>query len=320
MMRLAIALLCAVPLSARAAALEAQPAHGLVGSRFDYEVRKGDSVAAISARHAVPERALIRDNGLKPPYRVRAGAVLRIDNRHVVPRDLADGVLINIPQRLLFVFRDGRVSGAYAVALGRRDWQTPTGAYRVLTLEQDKPWIVPPSIQEEMRLQGKPVLTRVEPGPDNPLGRYWIGLTLPGYGIHGTNAPASIYAMRTHGCIRVHPEDIEAVYRQVAPGTAVHIVYAHAALRLLADGRIVAEVNPDVYNRGGDAVELLRSEARRQGLEEAVDWALAARYARTHRGQALEIGRVPAPPAGARAAPDSGAHITIMGTTRGGCN
>ncbi|HWI15033.1 MAG TPA: L,D-transpeptidase, partial [Burkholderiales bacterium] len=187
-------------------------------------------------------------------------------------------------------------AGAYAVALGRPDWKTPTGSYSVGALVKDKPWIVPPSIQEEMREQGRPVLTRVEPGPDNPLGRFWIGLTLPGYGIHGTNAPSSIYRMRTHGCIRVHPDDIEALYGNASLRMPVKIIYAHTVVARLADGRIVAEVNPDVYNRGGDPLRMMRDGAKAQGIEDRIDWTLAAQVARARMGQAYEIGYAPSRP------------------------
>jgi len=285
-------LLCLLllPRAAHGAALNLWPVPGIVGALFDYDVRKGDSVIAISAKFAVSERVIIRDNELVPPYRLKPGDRLHIRNRHLVPEYLQDGAIINVPQRLIFVFRAGQLVGAYAVALGRRDWQTPTGSYTVRTLEKDKAWIVPPSIQEEMRRQDKPVVTRVPPGPDNPLGRYWIGLSLPGYGIHGTNAPSSIYRMRTHGCIRVHPDDIEMLYGQLSLHAPVKIIYAHTLLSRLDDGRIVVEVNPDVYNRGGDPLRMLRDMARAQDLEDRIDWALAARIARARQGLAFEVG------------------------------
>ena len=50
------------------------------------------------------------------------------------------------------------------------------------------------------------------PGPDNPLGKHWLGLSIHGYGIHGTIAPSSIYQFRTHGCIRLHPDDIAELF------------------------------------------------------------------------------------------------------------
>lgn len=309
----------AAPAGVHAAALEPQ-LEGLVGSRFEHVVRKGDSITAVSARYAVSERALIRDNGLKPPYRIRAGETLLVHNRHLVPERIADGIVINLPQRLLFLFRGGQVAGAYAVAAGRSDWRTPTGTYAIATLEQDKTWIVPLSIQDEMRAQGKPVLTRVPPGPANPLGRYWIGLTLPGYGIHGTNAPSSIYYLRTHGCIRVHPDDVEALYGQAALQMPVKIIYAHTLLARLPDGRIVAEVNLDPYARGGDPLALMRSAARAQGLEAAIDWRAAESVAKARLGQAYEIGQAAAERPGSGAVTGEPAQVSRLRERLAGCD
>ena len=288
---LALLLLCIVPRLAYAAALEIGPVPGIVGSRFEYVVRKGDTLTAVSARYAVSEKALIRDNGLRAPYRLKPGDRLQVHDRHLVPGDPpADGIVINLPQRVLFVFRGGALAGAYPVAAGKPTWKTPTGSYAIRTMEQDKPWIVPPSIQAEMRAEGKPVLTRVEPGPDNPLGRYWLGLTLAGYGIHGTNAPSSIYYLRTHGCIRVHPDDMEKLYGQVMLHMPVRIIYAHTLIARLADGRIVAEVNPDFYSRGGDPLQLLRDMAHKENLEAAIDWAAAAEWRKRASGRLTKSG------------------------------
>jgi L,D-transpeptidase ErfK/SrfK len=222
---------------------------------------------------------------------LKIGERLRIDNRHLVPETLEQGILINIPQRMLFLFQGGRLMMSYPAGLGRPDRQTPTGEYHITRLEKNKTWCVPKSIQEEMRRAGKPVLKHVAPGPGNPLGKYWIGLSVPGYGIHGTIAPASIYRMRTHGCIRLHPDDAAALYAQAFPGMPVKIIYAPVLLARLGDGRILAEVNPDVYNRAGDPLPALRDLAHGQGVAEKIDWTAAGELARARQGVAREIGR-----------------------------
>jgi L,D-transpeptidase ErfK/SrfK len=82
------------------------------------------------------------------------------------------------------------------------------------------------------------VKTRVPPGPDNPLGQYWIGLSLVGYGIHGTIASASIYQFRSHGCIRIHPNDIADLFGRVSLGTSGHIIYTPVLLARLTSDQI----------------------------------------------------------------------------------
>jgi len=234
-----VCLLLLVLLSANqgVASTELPTLPGVTGGEFTYTA---DSLASISSRFGVLEKVLARDNGLRPPYRLKTGDRLKVDNRHLIPEALPEGIVINIPQRMLFLFRDAKLAASYPVALGRHDWQTPTGSFFVAQLEKNKTWCVPPSIQEEMRRAGKPVITRVAPGPDNPLGGYWIGLSLPGYGIHATIAPASVYRMRTHGCIRLHPEDAAALYARVSLKMPVKIIYAPVLLSKLEDGRRVA--------------------------------------------------------------------------------
>ncbi len=82
------------------------------------------------------------------------------------------------------------------MAVGRADWQTPLGDFTIVIKEEDPTWDVPLSIQQEMRRAGKRVVKSVPPGPANPLGRFWLGLSLDSVGIHGTIAPLSIYSLR----------------------------------------------------------------------------------------------------------------------------
>ncbi|MBI4756537.1 MAG: L,D-transpeptidase family protein [Betaproteobacteria bacterium] len=264
-------------------------ANVLIGGRFTHTVAPGDTLGRIGARHAVAPAQLARDNGLKADARLKPGTALTVDNLHIVPRSLAEGILINIPQRMLFLFEDGRLASAHPVALGRPDWPTPAGGFEVITRQMDKPWIVPPSIQAEMRREGKPVLTRVEPGPDNPLGRHWIGLSIPGYGIHGTIAPSSIYGLRSHGCIRLHPDDAAALFERVAVGTPGELIYTPALLARLEDGRIFAEVHRDAYREGVDAAAELHALAAAAGLEDMIDGELLAEVVRRRDGLAREV-------------------------------
>ncbi len=208
----------------------------LVGGEADYVVRKGDYLTLIGARFGQDARSLARENGLDYFGRIHPGQRLKLNNRHIVPAVRADGIVINVPQRMLYLFRQGRLVAHYPVGLGRPDWPTPLGLRHIRSKEIDKDWLVPPSIQEEMRCAGQPVLTRVPPGPDNPLGRHWIGLKPGWWGIHGTNAPASVYDFRSHGCIRLHPDDIADLFDRVALGDPVEIIYQTVLLAQSPEG------------------------------------------------------------------------------------
>jgi L,D-transpeptidase ErfK/SrfK len=258
-------------LAAYAAAQEPPNGDVLVGGEFSYTVKEGDSLALVGARFGVAPPALARSNGLPSTAWLRIGQILRVDNRHVVPFFLEQGILINVPQRLLFFFQERRLVTWYAIGVGRRDWPTAGGRFQIRVLERRPTWNVPLSIQEEMRRGGEKVETRVPPGPDNPLGDYWIGLEGSECGIHGTNAPASIYGVRTHGCMRLHPDDIADLFPRVSKGMTVQVVYEPVLLARAADGAVFLEVNPDVYGRQTSAREAVASLAERENPPMTLD-------------------------------------------------
>jgi len=179
----------------------------ITGGVASHVLVRGDTLTSLSARYGVPVQALALDNGRDAATRLAAGRTLRIDNRHIVPAVPHDAVLIvNIPQRMLFYRGEGWAG--LPVAVGRPTWPTPIGDFHVALREQNPTWDVPASILAEARREGHELPPHVPPGPDNPLGAFWLGLDAGGVGIHGTNAPTSIYRFATHGCIRLHPDDI----------------------------------------------------------------------------------------------------------------
>jgi L,D-transpeptidase ErfK/SrfK len=264
----------------------------VVGARFDYVVAPGDSLTALGARFGVDPATIARGNGLSGSAWLRVGQRLAIDNRHVVPVGPRDGILINVPQRMLFRFAEGELREYFPVGLGRPSWQTPLGTFNVRERQQDKVWRVPESIQQEMHRLGTFIGCEVPPGPENPLGRHWLGLSIPSIGIHGTIAPASIYQFQTHGCIRLQPEAAAELYDRVQVGDRGEIVYRPVLLGRTLDGRIVLEVHPDVYQRSGDPLVAARALARADGLEAEIDWAAAEAVVQERAGIARDVRRV----------------------------
>jgi L,D-transpeptidase ErfK/SrfK len=255
-------------------------------------------------------------------WRIEGERIVVLDSRHVVPRALPSGIVINVPQRMLFLMADGRPVAAYRVAAGRPDWPTPLGTFGIAEKEIDPTWDVPLSIQREMRQQGKKVMTRIGPGPSNPLGDRYLRVSGGGIGIHGTNAPSSIGRLTTHGCIRLHPQDIRALFDRVEVGTPVQIIYEPVLVAQSVDGRVWLEVHPDAYRRTGDvlrrALTLVDSELPLARLDADRLRECVARRA----GRACEISETPStasmrdnPPGrrklhGRSPTPGDGAHDT----------
>lgn len=261
----------------------------LVGAAGEHVVAAGESWVSLGARRGVSPAVLARQNGRSARTVLRAGDIIRVDSRHVAPAASGRRILINVPQRLLFVYRDGVLAAHFPIAVGLHDWRTPIGAFAVRELEENPTWDVPVSIQEEMRREGAKVLTKVPPGPSNPLGRHWIGLTLPGVGIHGTNVPSSIYRSTTHGCIRMHPDDVAALFAQLAVGDTGLTVYEPILVAVTPDQRLFLEVHPDIYRRVPRPLDAALDLIAREGFGDRVDRAAVARIVGAREGIAVEI-------------------------------
>lgn len=263
--------------------------HSVTGDAVEYTVQPDDYLIKISARFGMPAKILAEENNLDYAGILRPGNKLFIHSQHIVPDVIEDGILINLPQRMLFFFQARKLAGHYPVGLGRPDWPTPTSRFKVANMQVNKDWLVPKSIQEEMRREGKAVQARVPPGPDNPLGKHWIGLNLPGYGIHGTIAPASVFHFQSHGCIRLHPDDIEMLFGKVNVGTQGMIIYVPVLLARLPDGRIFLEVHRDIYEQAGDPLETAHRLAEANGLAQQIDWERVAEVVRRQVGMARDV-------------------------------
>jgi L,D-transpeptidase ErfK/SrfK len=266
-------------------------AHRIVGGEFDFIVANGNSFTSIGSRFGESPRILARDNGKQVTDRLDAGDTIRIDNRHIVPVEGSDSIEVNLPQRMLFHFESGQLSGAYPVAIGRpgKQWQTPIGSFTVIQMREDPTWRVPASIQQEEEEQGKEVVDEIEPGPNNPLGKYWIGLSFPVIGIHGTNRPISVYSYRTHGCVRLHPDDIEALFNAVDLNDRGEIVYLPVMLARLDDGRIFLESEKDIYRKGTGGIAAVRALAQASRIDNQIDWFRAGEVVNDQEGIAREV-------------------------------
>jgi L,D-transpeptidase ErfK/SrfK len=162
------------------------------------------------------------------------------------------GVVVNIPEMRLYYFRPGAegtvIVTTFPVGLGRDDWRTPEGKFRIRGKTVNPTWVLPESIKAEHRRDGKPAPDFIPGGaPDNPLGRYRLELTLPLYGIHGTDIPWGVGMQVSHGCVRLYPEDIERLFPMVPVRTPGEFVYQPVKVGV-RDGHVFLEVHKDIYD------------------------------------------------------------------------
>ena len=149
------------------------------------------------------------------PVRIRHGAPLATTTRAA----FKNVIVIRRGSNRLYLYRYDRLRRQFRVATGQSTYPTPLGRFTIQVMWRN-PWWYPPN--SRWARGQKPI----PPGPNNPLGTRWMGLSTPGVGIHGTPNPASIGYSVSHGCIRMYIADAEWLFNTVSVGTTVFIVAA----------------------------------------------------------------------------------------------
>ncbi|MBU1887965.1 MAG: L,D-transpeptidase family protein [Candidatus Omnitrophica bacterium] len=168
-----------------------------------YEVEPGDTLSKIAKRFGTTIDLIKASNSLESDV-IRVGSKLKVSKSRYK-------ILIDKSQNLLTLLTDDEVVvKVYRVATGENN-STPVGAFTVINKIKDPVWYT----------QGAIVPAE---SPDNILGSRWIGLSVKGYGIHGTADPDSVGKQATSGCIRMLDHDVEELYAIIANGTEVTIV------------------------------------------------------------------------------------------------
>jgi L,D-transpeptidase-like protein/putative peptidoglycan binding protein len=135
----------------------------------------------------------------------------------VTRRNFGPVIVIRRGSNRLLLYNGMRYRRFFVVATGQRQYPTPLGRF-TLVVKWKNPWWYPP---DSPWAEGqKPI----PPGPDNPLGTRWMGLSAAGVGIHGTPSDSSIGYSVSHGCIRMHIREAEWLFNHVPVGTTVFIL------------------------------------------------------------------------------------------------
>jgi lipoprotein-anchoring transpeptidase ErfK/SrfK len=126
------------------------------------------------------------------------------------PAPVKRTIIVSLEDRKLALVEDGQVKKVYTVAIGKPSTPSPVGTFTIQRRVKN------PVYQHEGKV--------IQPGPGNPVGTRWMGLSIKGYGIHGTNEPKSIGKASSHGCIRMARKDLEEMYAMVTVGDTVELV------------------------------------------------------------------------------------------------
>jgi hypothetical protein len=129
-----------------------------------------------------------------------------------------DGAIVILREtKQLLLYGKAKLVRKFGIATGQSSYPTPLGSYEIVTMQRDPWWYPPPS---DWAAESDPV----PPGPGNPLGTRWMGISAPYVGIHGTPDAASIGYSASHGCVRMRISDAEWLFQRVKVGTPVFIV------------------------------------------------------------------------------------------------
>lgn len=205
------------------------PGDNMVGAIQSISARHEDTLSDIARKYDLGYDQITAANPQVDPWLPGAGTRIILPSEYVLPDAPRQGIVINLAAMRLFYYPPTVAGQApevitYPIGVGREGWGTPLGKTRITAKVANPSWTPPESIRKEHAEKGDPLPAVVPAGPDNPLGLFALRLAIPGYLLHGTNKPWGVGMRVSHGCIRLYPENIEALFARVPTGTPVLIV------------------------------------------------------------------------------------------------
>lgn len=221
-------------------------AETVVGNPVTHIVKKKETLLDIARNYGLGFNEM---EDLYPdvdPWIPKEGTALVIPSQWILPQPGKSTIIVNVAELRLYHFMKNRgLVRTFPIGIGDMDFQTPVGKFTITEKRENPAWYIPKSLQKKYGIKVMP------PGPENPLGDYWLGLGNSSYGIHGTDIAWSVGRLVTHGCIRLYPEGIASLYPFIEYGTPVEIIYEPVKLGIRR-GRIYVEAHRDIYNRMND--------------------------------------------------------------------
>jgi len=275
----------------------------IVGRTRTYHVRDGDTFLDVARYYGLGFNEIKGANRNVDEWVPPQDSQLSLPTEWIVPGGEQTGIVINIPEMRLYYFHPRKpgetgLVTTYPVGLGRDEWRTPQGRFKVTERSKCPKWVIPDSIQKERQAQGD--FTKFIDGcdPENPLGEYRLRLSLDLYGIHGTNIPWGVGMQVSHGCIRLYPEDIEQLYPIIPEKTAGEFIYEPVKIGM-REGRVYAQVHDDIYKLKPALFSEAKKVLQRYNLLDRVDMTRLVKVVLEQTGVVtdISIGNPPGPPA-----------------------
>jgi L,D-transpeptidase ErfK/SrfK len=234
------------------------PADGssVIGTDERIKSTYNDTLLDIARRYSLGYEEIIRANPGVDMWLPGEGTDILLPGRRIRPPGPRAGLVVNLPEHRLYYYPKAKKGQhhlviSYPVSIGKMDWKSPLGETSIVAKQKNPNWYPPESIRKEHARNGDPIPKVVPPGPNNPLGAYKMRLGVGDgtYEIHGTNNPMAVGMAITHGCIRMYPEDVAALFPEVPVGTKVWLIDDPVKVTYV-NGDLLMEAHPPVDGQG----------------------------------------------------------------------
>jgi len=269
----------------------------IIGQMSLITAKESDTFIELARRFGLGYQEMVLANPKVDPWLPGEGTQIVIPTRYILPKAKRQGLILNTAEMRVYYFpkREPGYVYTYPISIGKDGWDTPNTLTTIIGMKKDPTWTPPESIKKEHEEKNDPLPDKVPPGPDNPLGEYAIRLGLAGYLIHGTNNPRGIGMRVTHGCIRLHPDDIRDLFGRVSINTPVAIVNQPYKLAW-SEGKLYAEMHPSEGDESGAKSKSLTQfvkaiiGATESKKDYVVNWKLANNLAKNKTGLPTSVG------------------------------
>jgi L,D-transpeptidase ErfK/SrfK len=275
------------------------PSNGdsIVGQMSMITTKESDTFIELARRYGLGFQELVLANPKVDPWLPGEGTQVVVPTRYILPNSKHEGLILNLAEMRVYYFpkKSPGYVYTYPISIGKEGWATPNTKTTIIGMRKNPTWTPTESIRKEHEEKNDPLPATVPPGPDNPLGEYAIRLGLSGYLIHGTNNPRGIGMRVTHGCVRLHPDDIEDLYARVSLNTPVTIINQPYKIAW-SNGKLYAEMHPSEGDETGTNSRNLTQfvqaiiGATKSKKDYKVNWKLANQLAKNKTGLPTSVG------------------------------
>jgi L,D-transpeptidase ErfK/SrfK len=287
-----IILLCLLYVPSNIAASGAFPIEDehtlLIGKSSTLILKNDETLIELARVYDTGYNEIVDANKDIDPWIPGKGTRVVLPTSWLLPELIEKGIIINLAELRLYYFfsiQEARYVKTYPLGIGRQGFNTPTGTYKISYMTKDPVWKTP----EVSRKENPELPLYVAPGPDNPLGGFWMQLSIGTYGIHGTNKPYGIGRRVSQGCIRLYPEDIKDLYSYVRRGTVVKIINESVKVGM-HNNRLYMEVHRSDQS-DSEIVQLAINKLNRKHLLKHVDTVLMIKAIKSATGLPVLISR-----------------------------